>query len=140
MPVAAKRLRIGVFGAGAMGRNHARILATSDRAELAVVMDPSAAARDYVEQMCGCPTVATVDEAIALQLDAAVVAVPTIHHHAVALALIEAGVHVLIEKPIASTVAAAQELITRATERGVVLTVGLYALTMRLLKLAGVNL
>jgi UDP-N-acetylglucosamine 3-dehydrogenase len=124
MPVTAKRLRIGVFGAGTMGRNHARILTTSDRAELAVVMDPSAAAREYVEQMRGCPTVATVDEAIALQLDAAVVAVPTIHHHAVALALIEAGIHVLIEKPIASTVAAARELITRSAERDVILTVG----------------
>jgi UDP-N-acetylglucosamine 3-dehydrogenase len=124
MKTVSRTLRVGVIGAGAMGRNHARILNEIDRAELVAVVDESPAVRESVGEALGCPTYATVHEAIAAELDAVVVAVPTVHHHAVALKLIDAGVHVLIEKPIAATAAQAHHLIARAALEGVVLAVG----------------
>lgn len=124
MKSAGRTLRVGVIGAGAMGRNHARILNEIDRAALVAVVDESPAVRETVGKALDCPTYATVNEAIAAGLDAAAVAVPTAHHHAVALKLIDAGVHVLIEKPIAATAAQAHHLIARAAAEGVVLTVG----------------
>ncbi len=117
-------LRVGVIGAGAMGRNHARILSQLDRAELVAVVDDSPSVREAAASQLNCPTYATVEEAIEAGLDAAAVAVPTVTHHEVALKLIDAGVHLLIEKPIASTTAEAREIIARAEARGVRLTVG----------------
>jgi UDP-N-acetylglucosamine 3-dehydrogenase len=124
MKTEGRPLRVGVIGAGAMGRNHARILDEIDRAELVAVVDEAPTVREAVGKALGCPTYATVNEAIAAGLDAAAVAVPTAHHHAVALKLIDAGVHVLIEKPIAATAEQAHHLIARAAAEGVVLTVG----------------
>jgi UDP-N-acetylglucosamine 3-dehydrogenase len=121
---AGRSIRVGVIGAGAMGRNHARILNETDGAELVAVVDESPSVCEAVRKTLGCPTYGAVSEAIATGLDAAIVAVPTAHHHAVALKLIDAGVHVLIEKPISATAAQARHLIARAAAEGVVLTVG----------------
>jgi len=108
-----------------MGRNHARILSESSFAELVGVVDSDAAA---AKAMAGRVNVAAfTDPMIAVdetRADAAIVAVPTEHHHAVALSLIERGVHVLVEKPIARTVAEGQELVAAAVRAGVTLSVG----------------
>jgi predicted dehydrogenase len=116
--------RVAVVGCGAMGRNHARILNHLDRAALAAVVDASAEVRGAAAAQLGCPTYAGVDEAIEAGLDAAIVAVPTVHHHEVAAKLIGAGVHLLVEKPVAHSTEAARDMIDRAAARGVVLTVG----------------
>jgi UDP-N-acetylglucosamine 3-dehydrogenase len=117
-------LRVGIVGAGAMGRNHARILFELDRAEIAAVVDVSPEIRADAQRLLGCPTFETIDEALALGLDAAVVAVPTVLHHEIAVKLIDAGVHLLVEKPIASSIESARDMIARAAAKGVVLTVG----------------
>ncbi len=70
------------------------------------------------------PTFATVDEAIGAGIEAATVAVPTGFHHEVSLKLIDAGVHLLVEKPIAASVEEARDIIAHAAERRVALTVG----------------
>lgn len=124
MTKAKSPVRVGVIGGGAMGRNHARILSHVDRAALTAVVDSSEAVRAQAVAHFGCPAFATVEEAIEHGLDAAVVAVPTIHHHATATKLIEAGVHLLVEKPIAKSLDEANDMIRRAQAKGVVLTVG----------------
>jgi predicted dehydrogenase len=113
-----------VIGAGSMGRNHARILNQMESADLVAVVDPSVEARASAHQALDCAAVETLDEAMAIGVDAAIIAAPTIHHHKAAATLIDAGVHLLVEKPITAELIHAHDLIARAEGKGVVLTVG----------------
>lgn len=117
-------IRVAVIGGGAMGRNHARILHTLDRVDLVAVVDTAESVREQAAKAFGCAVFANLDDAIAHGMDAAVVAVPTVEHHATAIRLIEAGVHLLVEKPIAATLAEAHDIIAKAKARNTVLTVG----------------
>lgn len=115
--------RIAVIGAGRLGTFHAQKLAAFDDAELVAVVDPVPAARDRLA--AACRTEALADHrALFGRIDAAVVAAPTSLHHRIALDLIRAGAHVLVEKPLASTLAEAEELVDAARRAGVVLQVG----------------
>ena len=114
-------LRAGLVGVGAMGRNHARVLAGLEGVELVGVVDP---AGDPQGNAQGGPVVATVQELIELGIDYAVVACPTGLHEEVGLALAEAGVGALIEKPLAHSVEAAQRLVDAFESRGLVAGVG----------------
>lgn len=93
-------LRAGLFGLGVMGRNHARVLASLDGVEFVGVFDPADNVPDRVHDR---PVVRDLDEFLALGLDYAVVAAPTIYHLDMGTRLAEEGVHALIEKPVAST-------------------------------------
>lgn len=116
--------RIAVIGAGSMGRHHARIVAESRDAELVAVVDPSEAAED-VAYRHRTRRIATLDELLADERpEAAIVAVPTRHHADVALRLVEEGIPLLVEKPIAGTLADATALVAAARAAGVPLTVG----------------
>ena len=99
-------LRAGLIGLGAMGRNHARVLNSLDGVELVGVARPGR--RPAPVAPFGVPVVADVEQLLALQLDYAVVACPTALHEEVGLRLAEAGVHALIEKPLAPSVEAAR--------------------------------
>jgi UDP-N-acetylglucosamine 3-dehydrogenase len=112
-------LRAGLIGMGAMGRNHARVLAGLDGVELVGVADPM-----VIEPVHGAPVVADVEALIALGIDYAVVACPTGMHEPVGLALAEAGVNALIEKPLADTVEGAQRLADAFAAKGLVAGVG----------------
>ena len=119
----ADKIRVAVVGAGVFGRHHLRILNLSPNAKLAGVLDvdpgrASAAATEYK-----CPAFATLDE-LAGQADAAVVAVPTSAHSQVGCALLEHGLDVLVEKPIAADRSAAERLVETAARRGRILQVG----------------
>ncbi|WP_335986376.1 Gfo/Idh/MocA family oxidoreductase [Glycomyces sp. MUSA5-2] len=116
-----KQLRAGLIGLGAMGRNHARVLGTLDGVELVAVADPIA---DKSSAPLGAALVDSVDELVALGIDYAVVACPTAFHESVGLALAEAGVHALIEKPLAHTAEAAKKLAEAFRSRGLVAGVG----------------
>ena len=117
------KLRIAVIGIGHLGKIHARLLRGVERAELAGIVDPLEAARAAVAEELQVPSF--VDHrALAGQIDAAIIATPTRFHHAVALELLERGIHVLIEKPITPSVADAQELVELAQRRSLVLQVG----------------
>jgi predicted dehydrogenase len=120
----ARPLRIGVVGVGVMGSNHARVLAGLSGVSLAGVCDPDAARAAFVARTLGCPAVSTVEELLDLKLDAVSIAAPTELHHQVALQCIARGVHVLVEKPIASDVAEGQEIVAAARRAGVTLMVG----------------
>jgi predicted dehydrogenase len=116
-------LKLVVVGAGHLGRIHARLLTEMADVELAAVVDPLPAARDKVAADCGTRAVAHHRELLG-KIDAAVIATPTRFHHAVALEFLQAGTPLLIEKPIASSVAEADELVDTAKRQGLVLQVG----------------
>lgn len=121
-------IRAAVIGVGVFGRNHARVLSElqkAGQAELVAVCDanPERAAEIAMEFRCQAFT--SIDQLLTkTKLDAAVVSVPTVHHLATARALMEAGIDVLIEKPVAASLAEADELIRIAHQRKRVAMVG----------------
>ena len=116
-------LRVAVAGAGAFGKNHLRVYRELETAGLGVALvaavEPDSARAAETAAKYAIPVFATVDKLLAadLKLDAATVAVPTVHHHAVASQLLDAGLDLLVEKPLAASLAEADDLIAR-TERG----------------------
>ncbi len=119
----APKLRIAVIGAGRLGGFHAQKLARRDDVTLAAVVDPLPASRQRIAAEC--QTEARADCAGLLdQLDAAVVAAPTSLHYGIARELLEAGIHLLVEKPLCTTSAQADELVAASQQRNVVLQVG----------------
>ncbi|MDB5568340.1 MAG: oxidoreductase-like [Tardiphaga sp.] len=121
---ADRMLRVGVVGAGVMGTNHGRVMAGLPGIELVGIVDPLPEHRARAAKMIGCPTFSELDQLIAAGVDAVTVAAPTHLHHQVALACIARGIHVLVEKPIASTVAEGREIVEAARAAGVTLMVG----------------
>jgi predicted dehydrogenase len=117
------RLKIAVVGAGHLGRFHARVAANLPDARLVAVVDPVAAAREQVAAEVGAKPLADFHDLIGLA-DAAIVATPTAMHHAVARELLLSGIHVLVEKPITTTLAQADELVNLAERQQLVLQVG----------------
>jgi predicted dehydrogenase len=116
-------LRLAVVGAGIMGTNHARVAAQTPGAELCAVVDRDLDRARAAGRSSGAVAVADLDH-LPADVDAAVVAVPTQYHLEAALELIGRGVHLLVEKPLASNVADAERLVAAARSAGVVLAVG----------------
>ena len=123
-PDAGRSLRVGVVGVGVMGSNHARVFAGLPGAELVAVADPDRKQADFVARTLGCKAVGDVAELLDLNVDAVTIAAPTHLHHDIALACIARGVHVMVEKPIASSVEEGREIIEAAHRAGVTLMVG----------------
>ena len=121
-PTTQPRLRIGVAGAGHFGRFHALKLAVATRAMLSGVADLDAGRAAVLAKEAG--TAAMPYEALLSQSDAVVIAAPAAAHFALADAALRAGCHVLVEKPIAATLAEADALASLAAETGRVLQVG----------------
>src|SRR5260370_37965002 len=121
--LAAAPLRIGVVGAGAMGRNHVRVLSSLPGARLMGVYDrrpeaAAAAAREF-----GTCVFDHLEE-LAAESEAAVLAVPTSDHAEVGCELLARGLHLRVEKPLAADLGAADRLLERAQAAGRVLAVG----------------
>src|SRR5258705_2034394 len=121
---AERALRVGVVGAGVMGSNHARVLAGLPNITLVGVVDPLPAHRTRATDMTSCRTFARLEELIAEDVDAVTVAAPTHLHHEIALACIARGIHVLVEKPIASSVEEGRDIVAAARRARVTLMVG----------------
>lgn len=117
-----RRLRIGVVGAGHFGRYHALKVAASDRAVLAGIHDLDEERAKTVGWETGAPALSC--DALIAASEAVIVAAPAEAHHAVAAGALKAGRHVLVEKPLAATLAQADELARLAEARGLVLQVG----------------
>src|SRR5512144_1907641 len=117
-------LRVGVVGVGVMGSNHARVFAGLPGTELVGVADPDRKQADFVARTLGCIAVSDVNELLERDVDAITIAAPTHLHHQIALACIGRGVHVLVEKPIASSVEEGRDIIAAARRAGVTLMVG----------------
>jgi predicted dehydrogenase len=97
--------RVAVVGAGAFGRNHLRVIHSSENAELAGVLDTDPARAAEAATAWGCKTFTSLEE-LAGSADAAVVATPTVSHSEIGCRLMEAGLDVLVEKPMAENPAA----------------------------------
>lgn len=109
-------IRVAVVGAGHFGREHARIYASSTGATLVAVCDIDLSSGAAVAERYAADFISDFRELIG-RVDAVSLAVPTVSHHAIARELLEAGISVLIEKPISSTLDEAEQIIA-AAERG----------------------
>ncbi|HET6803393.1 MAG TPA: Gfo/Idh/MocA family oxidoreductase [Casimicrobiaceae bacterium] len=118
------RLRIAVAGAGMIGRRHAELIRQRADCVLAAVVDPAPAAADYARTLDAPPFASLGEVLAAAALDGVVLATPNQLHAAQALECIAARVPVLVEKPIADTVDAAQMLCEAADAAGVPVLVG----------------
>ncbi len=116
-------IRVGVIGVGHLGQHHARLYAGLPNASLIGVMDIDADRAGLIGNRYGAPAFARLDDLLD-GVDAVSVAVPTSAHYGVVKACLEAGVHVLVEKPITVTPAEAYELIDLARTKRRALQVG----------------
>jgi predicted dehydrogenase len=117
------KLRIGIAGLGSIGKNHARILAELPDCELAAVYDTNAETAREIAAKCGTRAVGTLEE-FAEAVEAATIATPTPTHYAIAKQLLEAGKHLLVEKPITETTGDARKLVELSNAAGRILQVG----------------
>ncbi len=116
-------MRTAVIGVGYLGRFHAQKYASIPSSQLIGVSDSQVAARESVAAELGTRAVADYRELLG-QVDAVSIVTPTPSHHEIAKAFLEAGAHVLVEKPMTVTVAEAESLIEAARRAGKVLQVG----------------
>ena len=117
-------LKVGVAGVGVMGRNHARVLSELRDFDLTTIFDMDALTARGVAEVHDATAVTSAEEFVAAGLDAAVVSTPNRTHADLSVALLEKGVHVLVEKPIAASVADARRMIDAAKANDRVLMVG----------------
>jgi len=122
------RLRVAVVGVGSLGQHHARIAAGCEATELVAVVDPAETrGRDIAAKFSTSWVPALAD--VLGSVDAVQVAAPTVCHHALGLEALAAGKHLLMEKPLAATLAEGQALLTalaaaRASRPGLVAAAG----------------
>jgi predicted dehydrogenase len=114
-------LRAGLIGLGMMGRHHARVLASLPGVDFVGVCDPAGDTNGVAQ---GRTVVSSVAELIAMKIDYAMVAVPTIYHLEIGKELAAAGVHALIEKPLSHDTKTAEELTSAFAKAGLVGAVG----------------
>ena len=117
----SKPLRAGLVGLGMMGRHHARVLGSLEGVELVAVCDPMGDAHNVAG---GRPVFTEVKDLIAAGIEYAMVAAPTAFHEELALELAEAGIHALIEKPLAVDTPAAKRIQEAFAAKGLVGAVG----------------
>lgn len=115
------KLRAGLIGLGMMGRHHARVLRSLEGVELVAVADPGG---DHYGAADGMEVLPDVESLIAVEIDYCIVAVPTAFHDEVGLTLAAAGIHTMIEKPLAKDVAGARKLADAFEQAGLVAAVG----------------
>ena len=124
-PTGDREVRVGLAGLGSMGRNHLRVIASRPNARLAAVADPDGDALATATTQTGgagfADPLAMIAETV---LDAVVIAAPTTSHLALALAAIERGIAVLVEKPLAPTVEEALQIVAASRATGVPVQVG----------------
>jgi predicted dehydrogenase len=127
---ASQPLRVAVVGAGAFGRNHLRVYRELEQAghdiQLAAVVDRNAAVASEAAAKFNVPGFDSIEACLAEvgQLDAASICVPTVHHASAAAALLAAGVDLLIEKPLAASLADADSILALARTHGRIVQAG----------------
>lgn len=118
-----ERMKVAVIGTGHLGQAHARIYASLAQVELVAVCDTNEAAGKAIAEQYNTRFVRDYHELLNA-VEAVSVATPTIHHHEITCACLQAGIHVLVEKPIARTLAEADEMIALAAAKTLCLQVG----------------
>lgn len=115
-------MKVAVIGAGRWGKNHVRTL--HEMGALAAIIEMDESLRNAMADQYECPIFSSLESSGAMDFDAYTVAVPAQYHHAVAKQLMQAGKHVLVEKPITLNAADAEELVALAKSHNVQLCVG----------------
>ncbi|MEY4103265.1 MAG: hypothetical protein RL461_467 [Planctomycetota bacterium] len=124
MSTMTQPLRVGVVGCGRMGRHHVRVASQAEGAELVAIADASEERRTTLAEQFGGAPCANLDELLRIGVDAIVVATPTVTHRDIVLRAAAAGVHCLVEKPLAPDERTATEMAGAADRAGVALQVG----------------
>jgi predicted dehydrogenase len=119
----SERAKVAVVGVGQLGSRHARLYAEIPEAELVGVVDIDSERARRVAETYGVRASSELGEVLS-EIDAASVAVPTACHHEVTARLLDAGVHVLVEKPIAASLSEGRDMVAMAHGAGLVLAVG----------------
>src|SRR5437762_7954738 len=117
-------LRVGVIGVGVMGSNHARVLAELPGVTLVSGAAPDRNCCDQVARTLGCTSLRDAADLIRRGVDAVTIAAPTHLHRGIAIDCAARGIHVMVEKPIASTVEESRAIVAAARRAGVTLMVG----------------
>lgn len=117
-------MRVGVIGLGWMGKVHLRIYSELRGVEVVGVMDVDAKALAEAKDRFGVPTYTDLDAFLGNKYDAVSVCVPTFLHHKTAMAVIERGIPLLVEKPLAKTAIEGQEIVDTAKAKDVPLMTG----------------
>lgn len=117
------RLRMAVIGVGHLGKEHARILAGMPEVDLVGVADVHLEQAEAIARRCGTRAYGNSWPLLNL-VDAATIVVPTLYHHAIACEFLRRGIHLLVEKPLASDQHQAEDLVNLAHEYGAILQVG----------------
>lgn len=118
-------IRVALVGSGSMGRNHARVIGTGRHTTLSVVVDPDETTGRAAADAHGANWIPSLDGLAAGSVDAAVVAASTEHHFALANPIIDAGLPLLIEKPVCPSLAQTEQVVSRSAKAGTPLMCGL---------------
>jgi predicted dehydrogenase len=118
-----EKIKLGVIGVGHLGKFHARLAAEVDSVHLAGVYDIDQEQAVRVSSECGCAPFDALDDLLS-RVDAVSIVVPTSEHFSVAMKALDHGCHIFIEKPIASTVEEARQIIEKARQKGKKVQVG----------------
>lgn len=124
---AADRLPLAIVGAGLWGANHARALLSHPGVRIALVCDRDETRARALAETCGCAWTTEIDAAVNADVVAATIATPDHLHTEPALAMLRAGKHLLVEKPLATTTADALAMVNAAESRGLKLMVDFHA-------------
>lgn len=119
-----KTIRVAVAGVGGFGKNHARVWSAMEGVELAAVLDENKDRAAQVAAEFNTKAVGNLDALLAAGIDAVSLAVPTVNHAEIGCRLLDAGIDVLVEKPMAASLAEADRLIVAAKHHGRILQVG----------------
>ncbi len=117
-------LRVGVIGVGVMGGNHARVLSELPGVTLVGVADTDRKHCEQVARALGCAAFSDADALMRHGVDAVTIAAPTHLHRDIAIDCASRGIHIMVEKPIASTVEESRAVVAAARRAGVTLMVG----------------
>ena len=115
--------RTAVVGVGSFGQQHARVLASLPATKLVAVVDSNPQRSAEIAEKFGCEALSSIDS-LPGKVDAVSIAVPTALHHEIGVALLEEGIDILVEKPIAADLVSADTLLQAAESNGRILQVG----------------
>ncbi len=120
-------VRIGIIGAGIWGSNHALALSNHPPGELKIICDQDESRARQLADKHDCDWTTSIDALAESNVDAVTIATPDHLHKAPTLAMLSAGKHVMVEKPLATTVADAQSMVAAAEQAGVKFMVDFHA-------------
>ena len=122
-----RNVKIGIVGAGIWGRNHALALTTHPRSHVVIICDRDEARARMMAEQYGCAWTTSLDAVAASDVEAVTIATPDHLHMEPTLVMLRAGKHVLVEKPLATSVVQARAMVEAAEQAGVTLMVDFHA-------------